>query len=368
MEIWACETVTGNRLAVLPVAGHNWETVLNSAGNIDATIPLRKLSKRLQSDIKTYVEPGRMTLAVVTDSGQVMEAGPIWKHKFLDATGHLKVGATGLWSVFDKRKLITPTWELGDRVQDTKLEWLQQQFEVIALRIVSAMLLRDYLPVMGSISPNGDLHDRRYPGYELPWAGEALRQLTQVSGGPDIAFQPTVREDGLGIVWVLRIGQPLLTQVGDDWRWDRGAARGGVQSIDVDVDATGMGQRAWAVGNGMDDEILIGVAENTAPLQRGYPLLEVETAHVTVTEQPTIDSHAASALAVAERPWHTWTLKVDNRKPAVGSYRPGDWASVTVPDTHEYLRAGKFRTRILSIAGDQSRTVTVKLAPNLEAR
>lgn len=369
MEIWACETVTGNRLAVLPVSGYRWGTGLNGAGNVDATVPLRKLSKRLQGDIKTYVEPGRMSLAAVTDSGEVMEAGPIWKHRYEGSSGDLVLGATGVWSVFDKRKLIVPSWEIGDRVQDTQVVLSGLSLGSIVRRLVADSISRDggSLPILFPPSVAGS-HTRTYPGYELKWLGDALRDLTMVSGGPDVAFQPRVRGDGLGIEWVLRIGDPFLVQVGDDWRWDAGAPFGGVQNIDVDGDATGLAQRAWAIGNGMDDQILIGVAEESSPLTRGYPLLETQTAHTSVTEQDTIDAHAVAAHAVASRPWWTWSMSVNDRSPAVGLYRPGDWATVSIPDSHEYLQAGQYRTRIFSISGDTSHTVKVTLAPTLEAR
>jgi hypothetical protein len=368
MEIWAYETVTGDKLATIPCSPR-WEAVLNAAGTVEATVPLRKLAQRTRRDLLTYLEPARISLAAVTSAHRVIEAGPIWTHRFSDKSGDLTVSATGLWSIFDKRKMIDPSWEKDKKVQDSMISVRGATLARIAQIILQLSAQRGSLPlVWGQLAQFGDPYDRDYPGFEMKWVGDALRELSSMSGGPEIALEPRVREDGDGIEHVVRIGAPLLTQTGDDWLWDRGARRSGVTSLDVDVDATGVGQRAWAVGNGMDTGILIASAEDTASLNRGYPLTEVEASQTSVADKNAVLAHAVSALTVAQKPWQTWGLTVSDTAPELGLYRPGDWARVVVPKAHEYLPAGPYRTRILSFSGDQSHNVTVRLAPTLEAR
>lgn len=370
MEIWACETVTGRKLASLPFTAHQWETVLNGAGTVDVTIPLRKLPEKRRAEVKTYVEPVRCSLAAVADNGQVLEAGPIWRSRFDDKSGTLKVGASGLWSIFDKRKVLPAVWDVSKPVQEASVGLSGKYGHIVATLVwESTQRTGGGLPI--SYLPIPEMPDqvtRWYEGYELKWLGDALRELNQVSGGPDIAFQPNVSSDGLSIFWALRIGGPMLTQVGDDWLWDRGAPRNGLQAIDVDNDATGMGQRAFAAGNGHDTGVVIGVAENTAAFDAGFPLTEVQTSVATLQDPTAVTNHAISALKPALRPWNTLVITARDQQPDVGMYRPGDWATVVIPSTHEYLPPGPVRARILSIAGDQTRTVTVRLAPVMEAR
>lgn len=370
------EVVTGRILATLPTVedGVKWSTVLNDAGSVDATIPLRRLPDRERRNLLSYVEPNRCFLAAVTDSGKVLEAGPIWKRRFDDATGDLTVGASGLWSIFDKRKVIAPTWDTsGGRVQDTVLRWSGMNLGSIAQFLVHSSMQRvgGALPIVFQSVTDAGLQERTYPGYELGWVGERLRQLVEVSGGPDIAFEPRLTADGLRVEWVMRVGtdaDPLLHQRGDDWRWDRGATRGGLRLLTVDEDATGVAQRAWAVGSGMESDLLLGVAVDLAPHAAGFPLLETDTSSSNTTVQGTLDAQAAAALAVARRPWSTWSVEVRDDVPPLGEYRPGDWSSINVPDDHVFLRAGDYRTRILSITGDGSPKVSLRLAPTMELR
>lgn len=375
VEFWVGELTTGNKLAVIPaLESSSWETVLNDAGTIDAALPLRAAPWQRPRDFLSYLEPGRCYLAAVTiRTRRVLEAGPIWKHRFTDRDGQLRVGASGLWGLFDHRKIINPAWEAnpGDtRLQDTKLEYRNRSLQQIAIDAVADSLARQggSLPIVQPASAPAGTNERTYFGYELKDLGPALRELTQVEGGVDLAFEPRVRADGQGIEWVQRVGEPLLAQPGAAWRWDRGAVRGDLRNLDVDTDATGLGQRAWAIGSGMETELVIGSATDLAPLGRGYPLLEVQTEHPTVLSQTTISEHARAARDVARRPWRTYEIDVSTVNPDLGAYRPGDWASIVIPRGHEYEPPGVRTCRILSVSGGTGQRVAVKLAPTMEDR
>ncbi|WP_194521979.1 hypothetical protein [Cellulosimicrobium sp. JZ28] len=368
------ELVTGKILATVPTTdnGGAWSTVLNDAGTIDATVPLRTRDVRARRELLGYLEPTRCYLAAITDDGDVLEAGPIWKHGFNDNTGELKVGAAGLMSVFDHR-LVVKVLAAGERAQTTTLSWSGLSLATIAKRLIQTSMSHagGSLPL---VLPDDELGSavRNYPGYELGVVGERVRQLVEVAGGPDIALQPRLTGDGLRIEWVMRAGttaDPLLHQAGDDWAWDRGAARGPLTKLSVDVDATGVAQRTWAIGSGMESALMLGTAYDPAPLAAGYPLLEATGSFTSVLEQSTLDAHAAALADTARRPWQTWALTVRaDTAPRLGTYRPGDWARVHVPATHEYLREGRYRSRVLSVSGDLSASVSVKLAPTMENR
>ncbi len=228
-------------------------------------------------------------------------------------------------------------------MQDASLSWSGVSLGTIAKRLVATAIAHtgESLPVVLPADVAG-ISTRTYPGYELAWVGDRLQELTQVDGGPDVSFEPRLTSDGLSVQWVMRTGtdtDPLLHQTGQDWIWDRGAAKGGVTSLSVSIDATGMAQRAWAIGSGTEVDLLVGEADFPDPLDAGYPLLEADASYTSVTDQGTLDAHALSLILYAQRPWATWALAVRaDAAPTLGTYRPGDSSS---PSERSESRGGR---------------------------
>lgn len=372
LSVMAGELRTGKILATLAATESSWSTALNDAGPVDATVRLRDMATKPRRDLLSYLEPTRCFLAVVADGNQVLEAGPIWKHSYDDKTGALKVGASGLLSLFDHRKVVR-VLAAGERVQDTTVTYTGLSLGTIAKRLIELAMSHagGSLPIVLPPDEAGTA-ERTYPGYELGWTGDRIQQLVEVDGGPDIALQPRMNPDRTHIEWVLRTGTtaaPLLTQTGDDWQWDRGVPRGGLTAISVEVDATRTGARSWAIGSGTETALMLATVEDPTPLSAGYPLLEVEASHTSVLEQPTLDAHATALADISRRPWQTWSVGVSaDQQPQLGTYRPGDWSTVHVPDDHAYLSPGPYRTRILAVSGDLTAKVSLKLAPTMGAR
>jgi hypothetical protein len=224
---------------------------------------------------------------------------------------------------------------------------------------------------------------RSYPGHELATVGDRLDQLQGVIDGPEVQFQPRLTADRQGIEWEMRTGttsDPLLHQPGSassygdaDWIWDRRAPRSGISSLSVDRDANGLSYRAWASGQGTGEALLIRSVDDMAMVERGYPLLESVTAHQSVRETDTLDFHATMDLISHMRPWTTWKLAVRaDRRPVLGTYRPGDWCRVWVPKDHlylgQYLAEGFYRTRITGVSGDLGPKVALTMAPTMDVR
>ncbi|GAB6938365.1 hypothetical protein ACQP60_04165 [Isoptericola variabilis] len=372
VQIICGELMTGRILAAVPTTGSgaSWSTVLNDSGDVQATVPLRSLNPNTRETLLSYLEPNRCFLGAVTDAGYVLEAGPILPHGYDDATGTLQVKATGMHGHLDRRLAIAPPpWPSG--VGRTALSWSGLSLGTIAKRLVATALAHPggSLPIVLPADQAGT-NERTYPGYELGYVGERLRQLAEVEGGPDIAFQPRLTVDGLSVEWVMRTGttaDPLLHQVGDDWRWDRGAVRGPLRLLGVDRDGSDVASRVFSTGDGMEEDLPIGLAETTELTDAGYPLTERVTS-TNATDVSRLNAHALAGLGASVRPWQTWALETDVDSPTLGTYRPGDWASVSIPPGHIYLRAGTYRTRILEISGDKSRKVSLKLAPTMEGR
>lgn len=409
------EVATGRRITQIPVADATWTTQLHGAGSITARIPLRapefrvlertftggiypgpgvfpgpgtfpeeatplwRPGRGMRPEFLAAVEPARCFLAVL-ENDVVIEAGPIWGHAYDAATAMLTVTAAGLRSIFDHRYvmgvLADPTLAAAWSVT-----YAGMSLATIAKRLVQ--LAQSHtggsLPIVlpdDELLPASDERTRTYKGHELATIAARLDQLSGVIGGPDIAFEPRLTADRLGVEWVMRVGthaDPTLHQAGDDHVWDMRVPRGGVSGVSVTRDAAGLASRVWATGSGMDEALLMGAATDATLTSHGFPLLEAAVSHPSVSQQATLNAWAAGSLSGRARPWMTWAFTVDAAShPRLGTYRPGDFVRIWLPEDHPYLSlllpAGSHRARILTISGNLGPTVGLTLAPVMEVR
>lgn len=375
-QIICGELRTGRILATVPCTSASWSVAYRGAGAVSATIPLTSLLADDRADLLNYLDPARCYLAA-RYGDTILEAGPIWGHAYDDDTGDLTINAGGLWSLFDHRKVVK-VLGVGEKVAATSLTYTNLGLGTIAKRLVEAAQAHTggSLPVVFQADETAG-NTRTYPGHLLKRTGDALRDLTGVIGGPDIDFAPRLTTDRLSIEWVMRTGtaaQPLLSQSGGDWAWDLTIPRGTLSGLSVERDATRLGYRAYVPGSGIEADQPIALVEDLTRTSAGYPLLEVDEAHSSVTEQATLDAHASALLARSLRPWVTWSWQTETTDQAVplGQFRPGDWASVNVGNNHPYLAplgvTGKQRTRILAFSGDLGQVVKITTAPMMEVR
>ncbi len=401
------EVRTGRRITQIPVSGATWSMVHRGAGEITVGIPLvaddfRRLERSfvgglypgpdlfpsletypeaaapvwkpgdgLRPELLSAIEPARCFLAVL-EGDHVLEAGPIWAHSYDVTTGILAVKASGLRSLFDHRYVVGVVAS-GSAAASWSATYTGS-LGTIAKRLIELAMSHagGELPVVLPDETPGS-NTRTYNGYDLGPLGARLDELMGVINGPDIAFEPRLTADRLGIEWVMRVGDPLLHQRGDDHVWDSRVPQGGVSGLSVERDATGLAQRAWVTGEGMESALLMERAEDPALLDAGFPLTEVADSRPTVGRRSTLQSHAESALRASLRPWATWSATVQaSASPRLGTYRPGDWARVWVPEDHPYLSlmlpAGFHRARVLEVSGGMGEHVNLKFAPVMEAR
>lgn len=408
-SIMVGEVRTGRRITQIPVSDASWSMVHRGTGEITVDVPLGaadfaalersvmglypsdslfmpfyptpevgvwRPGQGLRAEFLAALEPGRCFLAVL-EGDTVLEAGPIWSWDYT-LGGMLKVGAKGLWSLLDHRFVIgdlTSAWAAwAVTYSGLSLGTIAKRVMQLAETVVGGDLPIVYAADEAAAT-DAD-HTRTYKGYDLATVRERIEQLMGVENGPDIALEPRLTADRMGIEWVLRTGteaEPMLFQAGGDHVWDSRVPRGGVSGLSVKRDATGLASRSYVTGAGMETALLMARASDSTLTDVGFPLMEIKESRSTVTEASTLTRWAEGNLTGAARPWQVWTCTVDaTSSPKLGAYRPGDFAKVWVPKDHPLLGwllpEGFHRARVLNVQGGMGNQVDLTLMPVRELR
>lgn len=369
-RVFVGNMVTGRISCDLPASTVGWGLRLNDAGSIDVTA--KALSSHLAAiDVRAVTTP-RMQFLGVSYEDTILEAGPIWKRDYKPGTGLLKIGAAGIWSLFDKIKVLN--WaqiNAGTPVPRSVIDLNSLSYGSIARELVRLCIsgnpANPGLPIVLPPVISGT-NERHYKGYELGWLGERLRNLTKVQDGPDLRFQPRFNgADPTRVEWVMQHGtdaDPLLYQTGSDWIWDATVAESGVSDIGTKDDSTEMADRVWQPGAGSELAMKLATAQDATLLAAGFPWTEADAASKDVEDTAILQSYANAALAAARRPVETWSIEVRaGNDPKLGSYLPGEFATINIPDGNPMIEAGQRRVRIMAIDGDGSQTVKLTPAP-----
>lgn len=366
---------TGKIATRLPLIQDSWTQPLDDNPTLTGTVVMSPDVQAMNP--WSNAAPCKMWLGVTyvdpTGNETWIDAGPIWTCTYNDNNGQLAIGAGGLWSYWDHRKVMPI---LADAISPatSTVEYDSLSLGTIAKRLVqlAATHTGGNLPLVlpADIAWTNDAdHQRTYNGYDLTWVGDALKGLTGVVNGPEIQFIPQYQTDTRYIQWVMRTGletDPYLHQTGADWVWDASTPKSGVFGTSVVRDGTGMGDEAWVKGNGDAEGAIIGHALGSTLTDLGYALFEIDIPnHDSVIVQTTIQSYAEAALVPASAETLALTLKVDrDASPTVAQMQVGDYVQFTNATNHRYLPPGTtVRSRIVQRQGDSSKFVTMQLAP-----
>jgi hypothetical protein len=374
-HVFLCDTISGKFKRTIPVSAVGWGLKVNDAGTVTASLPVesRELAR---VDVRAATTPVRQSLGVAYD-GQILECGPIWGRKYNPAKESLELTAAGLWSIFDRRKALLPAaLAAGQTPQATTLTIVRNDLGSIARELVRGSIFDNpwnggaagSLNIVLPADNPGTARKRTYNGFDLAWIGNRLRELSAVTDGPDIRFRPRFNAADPTIVeWVMEYGTadaPLLQQTGPDYNFDATRPKGGIVEIGVDEDATGIASRAWQPGSGQEKNMKLAYATSSELLALGWPWTEADQAKKDVEDQGDLQDGANQLLADSKAPWQQWTASVRaDQSPKLGTYLPGDWAVLQIPEGHPILDPGAVRVRIMGFSGDDSTKVKLIVAP-----
>jgi hypothetical protein len=364
------DLMTQKIVGELPLKGVALSKVLNGSGQIKASV---KADRKLVAAVDLYdlTRPVRRCIYAVRD-GTPWWGGIVWASVYDSDTQSIELAGADWWSYFDHRKVL-PVLSAGPWATNyvAGLAKIYTQVEQNAIARDLVALAQSHtggnIGVLPDVTTSGILRDRTYTGFDLVYAGQALRDLAGVINGPDIRFDVGAFDTNGRVPRLMLTGDPFLGQQGQRHVWDLG---GNLQSYNWDSGGGVMATRAFAQGEGEDQGTLIAVAEQTDRYVAGWPLLETDDIFDGVTVTATLQEHAATLLDSLSLPLTTLTLQVrGDIPPLMTQYAPGDTGRAVIPAGDLFFRQGAdLGIRVLSIEasiGDDG-TEAVKVTTSVE--
>lgn len=376
-RVFTYNTMTGKIWATVPALNPSWGMALSGTGNVSCSIPI-KAEELIGLDMASGTAENRMSLGI-SYGQQILEAGPILDRSNDADPDLLEVNAEGLRGIFSVRKALSKAaQEYGapnvpasilrlPATGGTTMPGLVR--ELIRAGVLNPPANAGALPIVFPPFQAGPI-SRIYNGYDLRWIGDVLKDLSDEENGPEFRLRPRFNDTNPTYVeHVLEVGEPLLRQQGPNWKWDGTVPETGVVGFGSTSDGRKMAARFWRPGQGQEQDILLGRKTNQDMVSQGMPWMESDTASKQEADISTLHSLAAQDAIAGSAPQQQFSISVDAASnPVLGSYRPGDWADVTIPPGHPILPGGKATVRIMAIDGDDSLSVKISVAPIISTR
>lgn len=362
MRVLIGDLLTGRRIMDVPFLSAAWESELNSPGSVSCSVDLGDPEVRAL-DLYNSASLGKTFLAVVAGD-RIMEAGPIWGREYDRHEGKLELSGAGLWSYFDHRTLMPFIGDLPviDPVTGKSAAHANSSWSGLHLGTIGKRMLQQSMAWPGGDIPLVFEPDkpgtsvRNYLGAELPRIGQMLQNLTEVEGGPDVAFVPEWSADRLGVRWRYVSGDPRLTSVREHLI-DASVPSSPLDSLNVRESASEMGSLGWCSAGRSGDESIIERAWNPGALGAGFPLIErVDSSRSSVSEASTALGYATELARTGGKPLSGWSVTVNTGgegEPEYTDFSVGDFVKFKVAGD-ALLPDGAYRRRIVHMSGSDA--------------
>lgn len=381
-KAFTVQTMTGIVGEELPLSGEgSWTIPLNGVEEWSLTVP-RSVLREMEP---TWWSPWQASVLVCWDSPMLglvpwlfgPLVSPVAESLASDAA---TLQCRGLGALLEHRVVLDRDYG-GYDVMPSAEEMLQLAKSSVSLRNRSLGTIAQevvkhsttgkvggYLPIVfASPSETGSgLNERNYEGWNLSNNGswKRLEELTNVIGGPDIAFRPAWADEQHTMVqWEMYHGtkaQPTIPQR-EVLYLDTVAEDSPVADVSVKSVSDNLASRVYWTGAGEGAGTLVRAAQDVSRLQQHMPLLELVGSTSDSESASLVQQHAMSALADGINPLLQLSVEVDGSDEGaeIGRWRVGDVAVVnlqgwlTVPD-------GAMERRIISAKGSWGNQVTLE--------
>lgn len=264
-KVYTVSTTTWGDRQLVDAKASPWKRTFNeSAGGMQTAFKLSdpKVAAVYTAGALTPIE----RCLVVEHSGVVIYAGIIWEDDYDMDAQTITVSHEDIWSLLALRLIAAiltgaiPAWKITYTAleYDTIIKRLVQLATTGAGRTIPIQYEADY--------PGG--RTRTYYGYNLDTAVEAITELINLPGGPDVDLRPEWAADGSSLQWTLRTGDmnPDLQTIEVMATADHSALKGIKRKRSGRERATrvmGIGE-----GSGVDIKVRAGAGSGTLQLER----------------------------------------------------------------------------------------------------
>jgi hypothetical protein len=317
---YACDTLTGEILAELPLVGVTFSIVVNDSGEFSATLPLAAAPYLVQ-----VTQPGRTSVYIERD-GVLVYGGIIWGRQYDATAGTMTLDGSDFLSYCDH--LI-----ISDNLNFAQIEQLAMFRSLVQYGMNKGG--SDLSLAFLGATASGMKRDRTYASTDLSVLGDMLRNLSALDGGFDFIFG--VRWEGDYPRRTVTLGYPSLGRplaqslLYFEYETD-------LSALTFSEDAASSASTIYAVGG-----VLATAPSGTLPptytadaqqvRASGMPRLESQLSFDDITQQATLNAHANGELTAIELPPMGMSVGFNSHRsnqPPVGSFLPGDQCMVIV--------------------------------------
>lgn len=291
------DLVTGQPLGRLPVRDVAYEDYIGRSGSLTGTIPVPDAATAQR--VQEILQEGRAEVDLER-AGQVLWSGPVWTATpTAEDRGRYTcpIRASGLESYYREHHQLR-----------TDLTYTGTDQLAIARALIAYTASRpggDLGLEVDTGQLSGVLRDRTYSRYDQPYIGQLLDQLASVEDGFEWRIQTYADSSGTRHR-ALRLGYPKLTAGSADLPLKMpGAIVGYSLPRDATVQANCWQSRGATSNSDQASSsvpLMSALLETPDDIADGWPLLDGSSDYSTVTDQATLDSHAAADLARVVRP------------------------------------------------------------------
>ena len=202
-KVYTVSTTTWGDKALVDPSAAPWKRTHNeSAGALQTTFQLSDPNVAATSNAGLLLPVERCL--VIEYDGVVMYAGIIWEDTYSYNTKALTASHEDIWSLLALRLI---SEDLTSTIPSWVKTYTGLEYDTIIKRIVqlSTAGAGRTIPIVYEADYSGG-RSRTYYGYNLDTAIDAITEIMNVPGGPDVDLRPEWAPGGETLQWTLRTG------------------------------------------------------------------------------------------------------------------------------------------------------------------